>query len=482
MNNRVDCFKKFMGFSISAWFNAALSLVSTPLITRLFSPDEIGKINIFITIVNLILNFTYLGIDQAFTRFFYEPLKKNSKESLLGICLLVTCLIATVIALFIFIFGKILSTTVLGYVTYIVPVSLCVCVFSNVIMRYVNHYARMQNNIVLFNVQAIAITVISNVSYITAIIYRANAETAIIVRTLFTGVAGVVFFYQITKIVEFRDMYIDKSIIKTIIGYALPICPAAILSVANNSIGQLLMKHYVSYEIVGIYSNAVTIASIITLIQSGINHYWEPLVYENYKTKQPHIIKIHHMISFIMIAFALCIIFCQDLIYALLVGKSFWGSKQIFPLVIISPVCYTIAETLGVGIKLSKKTLLNIPIYLINLIVNVSLCVVLLPKIGVVGAALSSATSSIVMLVVKSILGERVYRCSDNYYKLTISLITLYMTGIVHTHIYEAANKYLLYTIAVIIVVTCYKKEVKSLFILMNDLKKGFVRRVFRNE
>ena len=317
-NNRIRFLKNFMGFSMSAWINAGLSLVSTPLITRLFSPTEVGKISIFITIVNLLLNVTYLGIDQAFVRFYHEPPEKNSKNSLLGICLMMTCTIAGLVSILILLFGRILSTTVLGYVTYIVPISLCISVFSNIIMRYVNHYARMQNNILLFNLQAICITVISNISYIAVALYNANAENAIIFRTLLTGIAGCLFFVHIKKITDFKKMNMNKNAIKVILFYALPICPSAILAVANNSIGQLLMKHYVSYEMVGIYSNAVTVASIITLIQNGVYHYWEPLVFENYKTSQKQIMKMHHMISFVMILFALCIICFQDIIYTLL--------------------------------------------------------------------------------------------------------------------------------------------------------------------
>ena len=122
----------------------------TPLITRLFLPTDVGKINMFITFVNLILNFTYLGIDQAFTRFFHEPPGKNNKDSLLGLCMLMTILIASPIVLMIFVLGDSISTTILGYTTYIIPVSLCISVIANVIMRYVNHYARMQNNIIRY--------------------------------------------------------------------------------------------------------------------------------------------------------------------------------------------------------------------------------------------------------------------------------------------------------------------------------------------
>ena len=481
-NNRVLFFKRFMGFSISAWVNAILSLISTPLITSLFSTADVGKIQLFITIVNLVLNFSYLGIDQAFARFFYEPPEKNNKKTFLGICLGLTGLITLVISVIIFAYGNVISNMILGYVTYIIPVSLCISIFSNVVMRFINLNARMEKSILLFNIQAISITFISNMSYIAVAIHKPSAENAIILRTVLTGIAGIIFLICLRNRIDFKNMNINKNVVITILAYSLPVCPAALLSVANNSIGQILMKHYVSYGAIGIYSNAVTVASIITLIQAGINHYWEPLVYENYKTKQKEIIKMHHVISFIMIIFALCIICSHDLIYTILIGKNFWASKQIFPLLIISPVCYTISETLGIGIRLSKKTILNIPVYLSNLIVNIGLCALLLPRMGVVGAALASAVSSIAMLIVKAIFGECTYRCSDNYVKLAIALLTLFATAFIHTYVYECAIKYILYLIAIIITILCYTREVKSVLLLINDLKNEFLRRSAVNE
>ncbi len=469
--------KDFIGFSMSAWISALLSFVTVPVITRVFSTTEVGKINLFITTVNLILNFAYLGIDQAFTRFFHEPPGKNNKKTLLGLCLSLTCIIYAMITIGIFLYKNQLSNTILGYVSYIIPISLALSVLSNIFLRFFSLYSRMEKNILLFNIQTVCITIAGNVSYILVALYKARAEDAIVLRTLFTCLIAVFFFFYSRKNLSFSKIDASKNALKAIFTYALPICPAAVLAVANNSIGQFLMRSFLSYEAIGIYSNAVTVASIITIIQSGVNHYWGPLVFESYKTSQKQIIKMHHMISFVMIVVAFCIIIFQDLIYFLLVGKNFWASKQLFPLLIISPVCYTISETLGIGIRLSKKTYLNIPVYIVNIVVNVIVCVLLLPKIGVLGAAIASSISSITMLVVKSILGEKYYRCSDNYTKLIIALIVLYITAFIHVFVYESTIKYILYLIAITLVCVCYIKEVKTGLLIITDLKNKFLRR-----
>jgi O-antigen/teichoic acid export membrane protein len=186
-------------------------------------------------------------------------------------------------------------------------------------------------------------------------------------------------------------------------------------------------------------------------------------VYENYKTGHKKIKKIHYIISFLMIAAALVIIFCQDLVYIILVDKQFWESKEIFPLLLLSPVCITISETLGFGIEISKKTILKIPVYLISIIINYILCIILLPRFGVVGAASATAVSSIAMLFTKALIGDRFYKCCDNYWKVTVAIIFLTTAGIVNIILFSSSFKYLIYAVLMVALNIIYKNEVKLL-------------------
>lgn len=470
--NKMSFIKGFLGFSVSAWINAGLSFFATPIITRAFLPDELGKINLFVSLVNMFLYFSYLGIDQAFTRFYHEPLGNNDKKSMLTVCLTLSSVIFVFVAMGILICYKAVSSSIIGYVGFVVPVSVIVSIISQMIIRYFNLAARMEKNIILFNVQAIASTVISNISYVAVALVSATAENAIIFRTGLNFILAVILFVLAIKTSLSLKADFNKNVVKDILVYALPVCPAALLATVNNSLGQLLLKNFVDYSAIGIYSNAVTIAAILTIIQSGFNSYWGPFVYENYKTQQKRIIKVHHIMSFAIIIFALLIIFCQDLIYIILVGEKFWASKQLFPLLIISPVCYTIAETLGMGIRLEKKTYLNIPVAAINVFVNIFLCFILLPKIGVIGAAVASAISSICMLIVRSYWGEKRYRCSDNYFKLIVALATLVITAVIHVFVYDLWVKYIVYFFAVIIVCIAYIPQIKMIIMLVKEIIK----------
>lgn len=470
--NKMTFVKDLMGFSVSTWINAALSFFATPIITRVFLPDELGKINLFITIVNIFMTFSYLGIDQAFTRFYHEPPGRNDKKSFLSICVFMSAIVAILLLVGVMLFGKRLSMTTVGYVTYVIPITMICSIVSQMLVRFLNLAARMEKNIILYNIQAILFTILSNLSYVAVAFYSATAVNAIVFRTGSLFIAAFAIFFLVRKRSFSMKMDLEKNVVKELLLYALPLCPAAVLVVLNNSIGQLILKKYLDYSAIGIYSNAVTVSAILTILQSGFNNYWGPFVYEHYKTNQKVIMRVHHLLSFGIILFALFIILFQDLIYGLLIGEKYWASKQIFPLLIISPVCYTIAETLGMGIRLTKRTYLNIPVAGINLAVNVGLCLLLIPKWGVVGAASAAAISAIANLLVRSILGETKYRCSDNYAKVSIAMAVLTTVAALHTFMYDSLDKYLLYIAAIIVVSIAYWSEVKMIARFSADVMK----------
>ena len=78
------------------------------------------------------------------------------------------------------------------------------------------------------------------------------------------------------------------------------------------------------------------------------------------------------------------------------------------------------------GITISKKTYWTTLIYLFSALTNIALCFVLIPPLGISGAAMASALSAILTLLLRTAVGERYYRAILNYryLALTIGLMT----------------------------------------------------------
>ena len=454
--------KRIFGFSMASWVNCLISLISTPITTALFVPAELGKVNLFLSYINILIPFAYMGFDQAYVRYYNEPCKGNTSKSLFKLCTVTSLLLSSIVIFFVLIFGNTLSNNIIGHYSFSIIVSISVYLLSSVMLRYTNLKARMENNIVDYFIQSVVITIITKLSFVVIAINNPEGEIAIVFRALLICVCACVF--GVRAIISSRGSQICniKDSLFELSKYAIPLFPTVFLVMLNTSMAQIFLEKYVDYTSIGIYSNAVTISGIISILQSGLNTFWTPFVYE-YHTQNNKIQKMHHIISFLLIFLALGMIGGKDIIYLILVDKQYWASKLIMPLLLVSPVCDTISETMGLGIELSKKTYLKFPVYCVNILVNLGTCLVLIPRMGVIGAAISNALASLSMLIVKSVIGEKYYKCSDNYFRLIVGMVSFLIIAVLNIVIDSLFIRLIIVLIAIIILCVVYYETTKYL-------------------
>lgn len=451
--------KRIFGFSMASWINCAISLISTPITTSLFYPDELGKINLFISFANILIPFIYLGFDQAYVRFFNEPCGNNTSKSTFKLCLLISTFLSLAVSIVVLVGWRYFSSSIIGYSSLAVAVCLALYLFATMLLRYVNLKARMENNVKAFCIQSVTSTLVIKLSFASVAIINANAIYAIVARTFFIVLVAIIFSSSAILKCKFEKVDYSESVLIELSKFALPIFPTVFLVMLNTSLAQLMLNKYVDYSMIGIYSNAVTMAGVITIVQSGLNSFWTPFVYESYK-EQNKIQKMHHIIAFLMFCVSLFFIIFKDLAYLLLVDKKYWASKTIVAILLISPISDTISETLGLGIELSKKTYLKFPVYLINILVNILACYFLIPKFGIFGAAIANALASLSMLITKTLIGEKYYKCSDSYYHLVIGFAVIMLVAIANFYLKNSITVSLLAIFGLIVVCILYRRTI----------------------
>lgn len=447
---------RVVGFSMASWINCLISIISTPIITALFSPEEMGKITLFISYANILTPFVYMGFDQGYVRFYHEPCGKNDKFGIFKLCSIITLTFGFIVSIVVLFGWRYFSENIIGYPDIWISIALIIYVIASLLYRLCNLKSRMDNKVKRFCIQSVLSTFVIKISFVFVVIVRPSADYAIYLRAFLMLFAFGLFF--IKDWLQGKDSIIDcsKPVLKELSYFSIPLFPTIFLVMLNASLAQIMLRRYDDFSHMGIYANAVTIAALISVVQSGLNAFWTPFVYEYYK-EQSKIQKMHHIFSFLMYMMAFFIIIGQDAIYYLLVNDRYWEGKAILATLLISPVCDVLAETLGLGIELSKKTYLKLPVYIINVVVNIVSCLIFIPRFGILGAAIANALASLSMLVARASIGEYYYRCSDNYFKLVLSMVLLIVAGFfnyaVHAYVY-------VYSIMAIVLITIlYRTE-----------------------
>ncbi len=459
--------KTILKFSVSSVVNLILGLLSAVILTRVFSPDTYGTINIFNSTVATGLSVLCLGLDSSFIRFYNEPpggkTNKDLGTNLLLICLSITLLAGLCFTLF---FYKGFTGFIFGFESRIVCIMVFLSIFAQIIIRFLNIKYRMDFNTRAFTIQSILTQASLRFFVIIAALFSLSISGVISFNTVGVLSLSIIYlFIQRKNFFSFAHVF-DFSSYKPVFLFALFSAPLTICINFNTSMTQQLIAHMMDVSKVGIYSSAGYFASILSALQGGFSTFWSAYMYSNYADKQVEIKKVNEYLLFAIILVFGGLILCKDIIY-LLIGQQFQESKQFFSLLLSYPIFILASETTTYGIGIKKKTHLSLICFMISIAINLGLVYLLIPVMGLKGAALASLISGLLLYVMRSWVGQRLYQSISNL-KLTI----LYVTFIAVMALLPAFTNNVITVIGVLlIIIVCLVINRKEAILCINKIK-----------
>lgn len=210
--------------------------------------------------------------------------------------------------------------------------------------------------------------------------------------------------------------------------YSAPYIISMGVTTIFQAIDKMSLNYYCSYSEVGVYASANNIVNIFSIIQSTFNALWAPIVIEHY-LKDPGDKSLYkkgnQLITVIMFFIGATLILGKD-IFVLLLGESYRSAAYIIPFLIFYPIMYTISETTVIGIVFYRKSNMQIVVAVISCITNIVGNMILVPKLGGRGAAISTGLSYIVFFLARTLISNHYYYINwnlKNFFTLTIIMI-----------------------------------------------------------
>ena len=469
--------KNMIGFSMVTWISFVLGFIASPIATRLFPTEEMGRLNLFSSYGALFTSICYLGLDQAFVRFFRERPGQTSAKGLLGFCMGVPVAFSLLSSLALSFFWRSVSAEIVGAPDLTTFLCLCFYSFSWVVYRFLSLCYRMEQNALMYTIQGVLHALLTKIAYLAVGFANPTGRAALIMLTLLMGVFTVVFIWVQRKRFDIRELKtVNGTSARELCRYALPLAPYSLLSWANSQTSALVLKHLMGYSATGIYSSALGLASTINIIQTGFNAYWAPYVLENYKNdEKARFYTVHRLMACLLTFFGLGITLLQSPVF-LLLGRDYRSSVVFFPFLFLSPICYCLGETTGMGITIAKKTYWTTVIYLISAALNIGLCFVFIPAMGMAGAAVASAASAIITLLLRTKIGETYYKALESWRYLGYT-IGLMLTASIGNLLLTGAAKYALILAVIALACWLFRRELNTLWTTALQLLRSLMRK-----
>lgn len=415
--------KKMLGYSMATWVSALITFLLMPLASHLYSSHELGVINYYYSIINIIFTFILLGLDQAYLRFYseYNPQERKSQFTkniaVTTLCIFILCLISLP-------FSKKISVWLIDRETASIAAIIFIHIIGLTVTRYFVILYRLKSSLAKYTIFSIINTILLKMVYILGFPIKNDAYTGIlttgIISIIAAGLLTIVEIKSFSLIGLFTVTPKDQEEFR----YALPLIPAMLFALLNNNIPQIVLRSRTDFSNIAVFSIGVTLASTITLLHNGINTFLEPFIFNNYDTNKDQISKVLNL--FTVIAYLLCmfVILFQNMFFFVF-KKDYIVSTQFLPFLLCSSLWYSIGDFYNIGVKISKRTKENISIYLIGFVVNYVLSLLLISRLECVGAAISASAASAVISAMKIIKGNKYYKTVNNYNNIIVGAIIL---------------------------------------------------------
>lgn len=434
MKNK-NLIKNFAILGVGTIANMIIGFITTPIITRIVAPYEYGQLSIFTMYSNIAVMILCLGLDQALVRYYYEQRDIVYKRGLLFKCIKLPILISLLVCLLFMsaVYFKIINFQFNGFIL----VLLCVYTFVQIIYRFSLLLVRLEYQSKLYSL----LNVFQKLFYIVpvlffVIIFKTNYLNILVICTVMSSVICLLFsvFFQ-KKIWNLFLEHSCKVSMKELLSYAFPYIFSLGITTIFQAIDKLFLNYYYDYYEVGIYQSAMSIVHIFAIIQNTFNTLWAPIAIEHYTANnndKDFFKQCNQIIVVIMFFIGLSLIFFKD-VFALLLGSNFKEAVYILPFLIFNPIMYTISETTVLGLIFKKKSKMQVISAAGACIINFIGNYLLVPKLGCLGASISTGISYIVFFSLRTILSNKCYYIDyklKKFYLLTVitSLYAFYNT------------------------------------------------------
>lgn len=463
--------KSLFQFSVGQWIAALISFVTTPITTWLIIPDEFGKAAMFTLAFNLILNIVLLGADQSFARFFYER-PDNKRSNLLWESLLPSLGIGIFTFIIIGIFWQELSILLFGDASHFTAILLLdITVFVAIIERYALLLVRMKKRGKTYSLIKVINSLANAVFTILYALFIDSTFYAVIIGLFFSHICSATVAILYEKDIWLKKTNIDKNNIKKIIKYGLPFVPTFLVLWIFQSIDRIAIRNYCDFAEVGLYAAAFKIVAVMSLIQNSFINYWVPVSYESYE-KNPNNTNIFEKISLfvyaIMFISGIGIVIFKDLIF-LLLESSYRSAAGLTSFLLLMPIIDTASYVTTVGINFKKKTYLYIIRATIAALINVVGNIILVPKYGAEGAAVSTAISYVVYFFIGTYFSQKLFPVNYHLSKFYITTFIFIAVSFINTFIPILYIQVLSAIIGFLIIFYIYKNQYYYLINLAKD-------------
>jgi len=418
-------------YSVGQVATKLIGVVLLPIYTVYFSLTEYGTLGILETTTMILTQTLLLGQPASFLRFYGSAESERDQKSIL---FTIFTILLGITALFM-IFGLLGVGKLSLYfeepekfaayfrlIIFIIALRILNNLFLNVL--------RAKDKTILYS----SGNVLKILVMLSLAVYFVVFATSGIIGVLYAYIAGEILLMAILlpNAISGMTPRFNQSIFSASMAFGIPHAFAALASMWLQMGDQYIIKLLLNYAEVGLYNTGYRFASLLNvLFIQSFSLYYLPQAYKVYGQKgdRRYYSKMLTYFVFVLCWAGLALsLFGKEIIHIFAQNPDYWPSYKIIPIVTLGYVFSGAAAVVNLGIMLTKKTKFLAYAMIAAAVFNVILNFILIPHFRMMGAAITTLCSFLLLFLILYYFSNRLYKIS--YENLKIVKLIVVSTGL----------------------------------------------------
>lgn len=403
--------KKIIGFAIGPIGTSALGLITVPIVAWLYSSEDIGRLAVLQVVMSSAVLLFSLGLDQAYIRNYHESKHKAIllKTSVAPGLTLLACTL-----LICSIFPSTISNLLFGIDSASISLLVALYILTGFITRFIAIILRMQEKGLSFSLSQLLPKILlllilgcyATYSIGLSLYYLIAANVAS------TSIAALFFILKTkTSWREALNVSIDKKQLKPMLLFGVPLIISGLSYWGLTAMNTIFMRNTSTFDQLAIYSVAISFASVGGVFRSIFSTVWAPTVYK-WEHEGVAIEKIRSTTD--QITLSISILFCVTALLSFTINfilpSKYFEVQYILISCMAYPLFYTLSEATGIGSGILRKSNHTLFSSCAIMIINLLGIYYLVPLYGASGAAISTALSSWLYLIIRTEISAHTWK------------------------------------------------------------------------
>jgi O-antigen/teichoic acid export membrane protein len=426
-------------YGISTIVGRFLGFLLVPFYTNVFNTEEFGIYTYVYTILAF-LNLVFIyGMDAAFMK--YSSLAQEAdKKKVFSTSFLTVSFTAIILSALIYLFKIPVTNFInlpISYSNLTVYVLGILLIDTITVVPFANlRIQRKAKKFAAIRIVNIGLNITLNLVFI--LYYKMGVEAIFLSNLLASLFSLLVLIPDILKNLQF---VIDRSMLKKILNFGLPYLPGSLAAMVVQMIDVPIMRELTNDSTVGIYRANYKLGIFMMLFVSMFQFAWQPFFLENAKEKNAKEIFSKIFTIFLIISSCLWVIltlFIDDIASIELfnnrtiIGREYLVGLKIVPVILLGYFFYGMYINFNAGIYIQEKTKFFPLVTGIGAAANIGVNFLLIPVYGIMGAAIATLISYIVMALGLFIVSQKFYPIQYKYKKIISVLLIILIFSIIY--------------------------------------------------